>query len=79
MKYIFLIFFFFTSCITLHKKHLAVNRYFIINSIDGNYVNVYSPSTKEALNHMNFTIYFPSDVSVGDTLIVINSNKLIKK
>lgn len=62
------------SC-KIHEKHIAINQYFIVKTISGNYVHVYSPSTLDAVNHLNFVIYFTGQVDKNDTLIVIQKHK----
>jgi hypothetical protein len=75
MKYIILILLI-CSC-TIHKKYIAINRYFIVQSIEDKYINVYSPSTKETIYYLQLTIYYPKnkDINIGDTLILVQKNK----
>jgi hypothetical protein len=75
MKYLFMFLFLFCSC-KVHNKHLAISRYFIVKSISGKYLNVYSPPTSEALTHLDFIIHYPWRVDVGDTLVIYNNGKM---
>lgn len=76
MKYIILILFL-CSC-SIHKKYIAINRYFIVQSIEDRYINVYSPSTNETIYYLEFTIYYPKNkgINIGDTLILVQKNKI---
>lgn len=75
MRYLVLILLLF-SC-NVQKKHIAINRYFIVSKISGDYVRVYSPSTPESLYPLDFDVYYPTPVKVGDTLVVMQKNRRI--
>lgn len=68
MKYI-LILLVITAC-TVHPRNTAINRWFIVSEINGDYIRVYSPSTPQALTHLDFVVHYPNPIKVGDTLIV---------